>query len=307
MTPSGFPADLLAPPDPIALPLPPPAYPEGPDVRVLRGAVYALRDGTRPLELDLWLPPEGGPEPAPLVVLLHGGGWRKGMRGDLGPRLRGGRPGPPARLARAGLAVACPAYRLSGEAVHPAQLDDVTAALAWLRARAPELGVDPGRTVLWGESAGGHLAALAALTVPGTRGCVTWYAPTDLAALAADHAPGRYDPADPGTFEALMLGAPPAEAPERARAASPVAHVTPSAPPFLIMHGTADTRVPAAQGRRLAEALRAAGVRADLRPVEGADHLWAGIADEAVEECFTTSLAFVQEVVALWTRPPGLL
>jgi acetyl esterase/lipase len=58
-------------------------------------------------------------------------------------------------------------YRLSGEAVHPAQLDDVRAALRWLHARSGELALDTGRTVLWGESAGGHLAALAALTTTG--------------------------------------------------------------------------------------------------------------------------------------------
>ncbi|MCK2215708.1 alpha/beta hydrolase [Actinomadura sp. ATCC 31491] len=206
--------ELTAPPDPAALPLPAPAHPDGPGARLLRGAVYALRDGTRPLELDLWLP-AGAAGPAPLVVFLHGGGWRRGLRGDFGPRFRHWRPGPPALLAGAGFAVACPAYRLSGEAPYPAQLDDVRAALGWLRARAGELAVDAARTVVWGESAGGHLAALAALTEPGVRGCVAWYPPTDLAALAADH-DGPLDPADPGArTRPCCWAAPPPRTPGR--------------------------------------------------------------------------------------------
>ncbi|MCZ9343065.1 alpha/beta hydrolase, partial [Streptomyces sp. TRM76130] len=104
--------------------------------------------------------------PVPVVVFVHGGAWRTGLRDDLGPRFRDWAPGPFARLARAGFAVVCPDYRLSGEAPHPAQQDDLAALLAWLRARAADLGVDAARTVLWGESAGGHLAALTALTQP---------------------------------------------------------------------------------------------------------------------------------------------
>lgn len=295
---TGFPFELLAPPDPAVLPLPPAARPE-PGVRLLRGAVYHVHDGSRPLELDLWLPEET-PSPPPVIVFVHGGAWRTGLRGDMGLRFRSWRPGPFARLVRAGFAVACPSYRLSGEAAHPAQRDDLALALAWLRTRAGDLGLDTDRTVLWGESAGGHLAALTALTAPaGTvRGCVTWYAPSDLAALAEDHPPGRFDPSAPATFEALLLGAPPAEALEKARDASPVAHAAPQAPPFLILHGTDDDLVPFAQGRRLAEALRARGAEADLHPVEGANHLWVGISDEGVEECFARSLGFALRIAA---------
>ncbi|MFF5532897.1 alpha/beta hydrolase fold domain-containing protein [Streptomyces cinerochromogenes] len=294
----GFPRDLLAPPDPGHLPLPSPARPV-PGVRLLRGAVYAVPDGARPLETDLWLP-----EPArgavPVAVFVHGGAWRTGLRDDLGPRFRHWRPGPFARLALSGVAVACPDYRLSGEARHPAQLDDLRALLVWLRDRAGDLGIDPDRVVLWGESAGGHLAALTALTVPHgsagpatVRGCVTWYAPTDLTRLAEDHPPGRFDPHDPATFEALLLGAAPADAPGPARDASPALRVTPQAPPFLVLHGTRDELVPCAQGERLAEALRAARVPVDHVPVPGANHLWAGLTEDGVERCFARTAAFL--------------
>ncbi|GAA2489859.1 alpha/beta hydrolase [Streptomyces gobitricini] len=114
-------------------------------MRLLRGVPYAPRPRVRPLELDLWLPdePRG---PLPVVVFVHGGGWRTGTRTEMGPAFRHWRPGPFSRLARAGFVVASLDYRLSGEAVHPAQLEDVIAGLVWLDERAGELGVDTTRT-----------------------------------------------------------------------------------------------------------------------------------------------------------------
>ncbi|WAP53671.1 alpha/beta hydrolase [Streptomyces sp. S465] len=296
--PIPLPPHLLAPPDPAALPLPPPAAPAA-GVRLLRGAVYAIPDGSRPLTVDLWLP-EDAAGCVPVVVFVHGGAWRTGLRDDLGPRFRHWRPGPFARLAQAGFAVACPDYRLSGEAPHPAQADDLAAALAWLHTHAAGLGLDTARTVLWGESAGGHLAALTALTghtrtdTATITGCVTWYAPTDLPGLAEDRPPGAYDPHDPASFEAMLLGGAPADRPEAARDASPVTHVSTHAPPFLILHGTDDALVPARQSVRLAEALRAAGHHPDLHLVTGGNHLWVGLADEEVTDCYARTVDFAR-------------
>ncbi|MFB4426587.1 alpha/beta hydrolase fold domain-containing protein [Streptomyces sp. QL37] len=294
--PPSVPFSPPAPPDPAALPLPSPSRPAA-GVRLLRAAVYRLLEGRRPLELDVWLPEDTGTH-VPLVVFVHGGGWHTGLRDNMGPRLHSWQPGPFARLVRAGFAVACLDYRLSGEAHFPAQRDDVAAALRWLNTRAEELGVDASRTVLWGESAGAHLAALAALSaraegIAPVRGCVCWYVPSDLGALAEDHG-GRYDALDPGTYEARLLGAPAGADPERARAASPVAHVTAQAPPFLLLHGTADTAVPTRQSVRLADALREAGVPVELRLVEGAQHLWMGVPDEQVIDCFERSVEFTR-------------
>lgn len=285
-------AALLTSPAPAELPLPPAAHP-APGVRLLRGAVYsAPAGGIRPLELDLWLPEEQQ-GPLPVIVYIHGGGWRTGTRTEMGPRFRHWSPSPFACLARTGFAVASLDYRLTGEAIYPAQLEDVTAALAWLNARADALGLDTARTVTWGESAGAHLAALLALTVP-VGGCVAWYGPTDLTTLPAQSRPGAYDPADPTTREALLIGAAITKAPDRARAASPVTHVTADAPPFLILHGTDDALIPLAQGEQLAAALREAGAHVDFRPVPGADHVWAGLPDEDVEQCFTASVDFAR-------------
>ncbi|MFD3513384.1 alpha/beta hydrolase fold domain-containing protein [Streptomyces sp. NPDC058657] len=155
----------LRAPHPDRAPLPPAALVSaGPHtvVRNLRGVPYAEVEGSRPLELDLWLP--AGPGPAPLVLYVHGGAWRRGRRDDMGLATRDWNPGPLARIAAAGCAVAAVDYRLSGEAHFPAPLDDLRAARRWLALRADELGIDAARTVVWGESAGGHLASLLALT-----------------------------------------------------------------------------------------------------------------------------------------------
>ncbi|MER5946346.1 alpha/beta hydrolase [Streptomyces sp. NPDC001904] len=285
MTPAELRA-LITAPHPDVAPLPPAAERPG-GIRLLRGVPYAVPDGARPLELDLWLP--GTPGPAPLVLFVHGGAWRRGLRDDMGVATRSWDPGPFERLAAAGFAVACADYRLSGEATFPAPLEDLGAALRWLGVRAAELDVDPARTVVWGESAGGHLAALLALThrEPRLAGAVVWYGPADLTTARAP-----FDPADPATPEALLLGAAPREVPEAAAAASPVRQVHGAAPPFLVVHGEADTMVACSHGRDLAAALRAAGAPVELLTVAGADHGWYGLAPDEVERIFTRSVAF---------------
>jgi len=285
---------------PPALPLPPPAHAAplppalpGPNgTRVLLGVPFAALPGARPLELDLHLPAPGA-TPPPVVVFLHGGGWRLGSRHTAGPMYRDAAPTPFQRLAQAGVAVASVDYRLSGEATWPAQLHDAKAAVRWLRSRAGELGVDGDRIAAWGESAGGHLAALLGLTgddaalegdvgVTGPSSAVAavvaWYPPTDVRAVATDTGT---DPHDPGTREAQLLGAPVPDVPGAAAQASPVTHVSPAAPPFLLLHGAADRFVPCVQSERLYGALLEAGVEVELDVFEGADHMWLGSPDAA--------------------------
>nr|BFE80889.1 hypothetical protein GCM10020093_034900 [Planobispora longispora] len=152
-----------------SFPGPPPAGFPAPErspggARLLRGVEYAAPSGFRPLLLDLHLPAAEAHRPVPVVLFLHGGGWRTGSRGRFGPAFDSWRESPFDLLVRAGLAVASIDYRLSGEAVFPAQLHDGKAALRWLRSYGAGLGLDADRVVLWGESAGGHLAALLGLT-----------------------------------------------------------------------------------------------------------------------------------------------
>jgi acetyl esterase/lipase len=248
-------------------------------VRRVPDVVYGEVPGYRPLELDLYLPEgrsrTGGP--VPVIVHVHGGGWRRGSRRHPLPVLGADFFD---RLAAQGFAVAAIDYRLSGEARYPAPLDDVRTAIGWIGEYAAGYELDTGRVFLWGDSAGGHLALLAALTGAAAHGVVAWFPVTDLAGLPSDVADAGGIP-DPGpeSREALLLGAPASSVPGLAREASPVSHASAAAPPVLLMHGAADDLVPPAQSIRLAEALRAAGATADLELVPGATHMWNGASD----------------------------
>ena len=130
---------------------------------------YAEVIGFRPLELDLYLPPaatqaggrvrhdqasaaDGQPLPVPVVVHVHGGGWRRGSRRHPLPALGDGFY---RGLAAQGIAVAAIDYRLSGEARYPAAVDDVRAAVAWARTALPRYGLLPGPVALWGDPPAG--------------------------------------------------------------------------------------------------------------------------------------------------------
>jgi acetyl esterase/lipase len=258
--------------------------------RVLKGIQFSHPGGASPLLLDLYLPaglPAGSGFPA--VLHFHGGGWRTGERSSLGPTVDGFGLSPIEQLVDAGFVVASADYRLSTAATFPAQLLDAKAAIRWLRVHAAEYSVDPGRIYAWGDSAGGHLASLAGLTGgarnfhesgnntdDGVAAVAAWYPPTDLNRMgrqARADAIARAD--DPGSREALLIGAQPADAPDLAAAASPVTYVHPKAPPFLLVHGTADRYVPAAQSESFAAALEGAGAAVDLLLIDGADHMWS--------------------------------
>ncbi|BCB90394.1 alpha/beta hydrolase [Phytohabitans suffuscus] len=246
---------------------------------------YAEVVGYRPLRLDLHLP--AGTGPWPLVVWVHGGGWRTGDRRTLPETIA---PlGFFDRVRRRGYAVASVDYRLSAEARFPAPLHDVKAAVRWLRAHAGDLGLDADRFALWGESAGGHLAALAALTADsgdpaldgaagptGVSGAVhavvDWYGVSDLTAMDLEH---------PDSPAVALLGGRLPEVRPLAALASPTEHAHAGAPPFLCVHGTGDLVVPYSQSEHLAAVLHAYGARCDLHPVPGADHVFRGVDDVA--------------------------
>lgn len=272
---------------------------------VLTDLVFTERTGFRPLSLDLHLPEglsEG--EAAPVVLFLHGGGWRLGSRRMFVPHRSAEETF--GRITAAGFAVASADYRLSGEARFPAPVEDVLAAIDWLRDHGAEHGLDATRIVAWGESAGAHLAALAALDErAGLAGVVDWYGPSDLTALGGQLFPGdpaRFDE-DPTTREAGLLGGAVATRMEIARDASPALQAHAGAPPFLILHGEADHLVPFAQSRALADALAGVGADVELVPVPGASHFWQGVDD--LGPLFDRSLAFAGRVTAPDRGAPG--
>jgi acetyl esterase/lipase len=256
-----------------------------------REVVFAKRPGFRPLALDLHVPEN----PTALCVYLHGGGWRAGSRTEGPGNVRTWKPDFFAYAASTGLAVASVDYRLSGEASHPAQVDDVAAALDFLAAHRADFGVTTTRTVIWGVSAGGHLAALAALN-PAARiaAAVCWYPVTDLDALSKDIADaGGHPDRSARSREGAFLGAALDDVPGLAAAASPVNHVHPGAPPFLLLHGDADTAVPPRQSERLAEALRVAGATATVELIPGAGHMFPELDEPATRAVTDRSIRFL--------------
>ena len=232
------------------------------EVRVVRDVTYAARESGE-LKLDLYLPAE---VTAPPVLYIHGGGWSRGDKADGRNALF---------LAEAGRPVASVQYRLSPAARFPAQLNDCFAAALWLRVNAPRYGFEAERYGVVGESAGGHLAALLALTGDPARrpsAVVQLFCPTDLTRhVRQTRRPGR-QPSQ--SVQQLVGGDPTADPSARKLAdrASPITHVGPDAPPFLLVHGTADDLVDTDQTARFAEALRKAGNDVEIAWVPGAGH-----------------------------------
>lgn len=242
-----------------------------PGVRVRRD-IATVPTGHERQKLDLFVP--AGVRNPPVVVAIHGGAWMAGSKNDVDPV---------PFLAR-GLAVAAVGYRLSQHALFPAQIQDVKAAVRWLRAHAAEQGIDGARIGAWGPSAGGHLAAL--LGVAGdahgfdvgenagvssrVQAVVDLFGPTDFHQMDAHRPPTGMAPDE--LPEAKLVGGPIGQNRERVALANPVTHVRPGAPPFLIVHGNRDPLVPHHQSELLADALRKAGNAVSFYTVEGGGH-----------------------------------
>jgi acetyl esterase/lipase len=215
----------------------------------------------RPLLLDLYVPEKEGP--LPLVVAIHGGGWFTGSKKDY----------PPKRFLDRGYALASVEYRLSQEAPFPAQLEDVKAAVRWLRAHSSQYGLDPHRFGAFGHSAGGHLSALLGVTGGIQKYDVGEYlafssriqavaemaGPTDFVKLMEiENQVSDRTLVESGRAKAWvrLLGGEPLEDKKVLIAeASPVCSVDEEAPPFLIIHGKKDNVVDFFHSERLAEAL----------------------------------------------------
>ena len=265
-------------------------------VSVSRALPFAAIPGYRPLELDLHRP--AARHPLPVVIYLHGGGWRLGSRELVSPAFRDANPGLLTRLAAAGFVVAAVDYRLSGEARFPAQLEDTRRALDWVIANGAEHGADPARILLWGDSAGGHLAALAAMGTPPRpqlRGVVAWYPITDLLAIQADAEAAGGEPHDTADArETALLGGRIPDLQDKAREASPVTHAAAASAPFFLAHGTADLLSPYQQSVRLRDALLAEGKQVTLHTVEGAGHMWQGASHEQLDALLDATLTFLR-------------
>jgi acetyl esterase/lipase len=293
--------DLPAPPPPWELPLPPAVLHDG--IHILRGVRYVSEVGFRPVRMDLYLPAVG---PAPAVIFIHGGAWLFGDRDGVGPMYMTMVPDVFTALAQRGIAVASIDYRMTEEALFPAQLHDVAAAHRFVVARADELGVDASRLAVWGESAGGHLAMLLAfqqgdegalgatgapVPCPPLAGLVDWYGVADIRLPMGEALmPGP-------TPEERLVGGPIEEHPDLATAASPIAQVSAGAPPTLVVHGTGDTLVPIERSHEVVAALQGVGVDVEAVWIDGAQHAWLG-SPAAAEQALDATVAFLQRHLA---------
>ena len=227
------------------------------DVR--RDVEYARAGGER-LLLDAATPSAG---PSAAVILVHGGGWSQGSKANGIEPLAGA-------LAEAGIAWFSIDYRLAPKHVYPAQVEDVAAAVRFVADNADRFRVDRKRIFLAGFSAGGHLAALTAMSTKAGRelaGVMSFYGRMDL--VRGYETPGPAVAAIRG-----LLGLAPDAKPGHPllREASPILHIRPDLPPFLLVHGTADDTVPVEDSRRMCSALQRAGVACAFLPIEGGNH-----------------------------------
>lgn len=211
--------------------------------------------------LDLWVPE--GTKPAPLVLFVHGGGWKRGSKSNAMGRAL------PGHMLAQGYAFASIDYRLVPAATVEQQAADVAAALAYLLKRADALGIDRSRVVLTGHSAGAHLVALVGTDERYLRAAGLSFAdidgvmPNDGAAYDVPAQMAQAGRLMGGTYE-QALGTDPA----RQRALSPTLHASaPNAPAFLLIHVQREDGV--AQNQALAEALRRAGTAVEVGSFPG--------------------------------------
>lgn len=195
--------------------------------------------------LDVWRRPDV-PGLTPVLIQIHGGGWSIGDNRTQGVPLM-------THMSEAGWTCVAPRYRLSPRATWPEHLEDVSAAIAWVRANIERFGGDPSFIALTGGSAGGHLAALAGLTCsPPVQAVVPFYGIYDW--IDRDH---ENNPAVHHLLERHVVKRRATEAPDMFRSASPIEHVNQEAPPFLVLHGTNDSLLHAKPARRFVDRLRA--------------------------------------------------
>lgn len=218
-------------------------------------------------KLDIYLPDEGD-GPFPVILSIHGGAFKSGDKGDnqVMPMLEG---------LKRGYAIVSINYRLSQEAIFPAQIYDVKAAVRWVRANAKQYKLNPDKIAAWGGSAGGHLSAMV-----GTSGnvkeledmsqgnadqssriqaVVDWFGPTDF--LKMDEQLKESKVNNPQTHsiadspESQLIGRNLTDAPDLVKAANPETYITKDDPPFFIQHGLIDNLVPYQQSVNLAKKL----------------------------------------------------
>lgn len=236
-------------------------------------------------KLDIYLP-NAGDGPFPVIVSIHGGAFKMGDKAD-------GQLTPVLEALKHGYAVVSVNYRLSGEAIFPAQIQDVKAAIRFVRANAKAYKFNPDKIATWGGSAGGHLAAMAGTTGDVTlfddaslgnagqssrvQAVVDWFGPIQFDQMDAQlRASGKgvpdHDAAN--SPESELVGKQITQAANLVKRASPATYISPNDPPIFIEHGTEDQLVPTEQSKNFyADLVKVMGKdRVTLTLLTGARH-----------------------------------
>ncbi len=242
---------------------------------LVKDVPYASPGGVE-LLLDVYVPKLTGPLPA--VMVVHGGAWRSGSKGQLAKYARD--------LAARGMVTFDINYRLSPKHKFPAQLEDCQAALKWIRKHAEDYKVDPRRIGAIGYSAGGHLVALmGVIGVPGDPK----HPETDtrLSVVCAGGAACDFRDVEPNNWGLeFWLGGSRKEVPKQYLEASPMAFINEAAPPMFFYNGTSDVLVKYQQAQAMSKALKAVGVETQFVPLDGMGHILAAIHPPTLEKAY---------------------
>lgn len=271
-------------------------------VSVLSDIEYAKPNGYS-LKLDLYRP-KNIKGKLPVVVFVHGGGWKNGSKNSARTRA--------SWLAQHGFAVAGISYRLTDVAQWPAQIDDCYTAVRWLRQHADQYQLDADHIGAWGTSAGAHLVALMGTrTYPGkenissrVQAACDWFGPTELLTMPPNNVGNGRTEADIARSNgAKLLGATVRDIPDIARDASALDQVSKDDAPFLIMHGDADPGVPLTQSTKFHKKLLKHGIPAQLHIIKGAGH--GGPQFNTPEAKEIVRLFFEKQLKPNWSQGPG--
>lgn len=210
-----------------------------------------------------------------LIVWIHGGAWHSGSKEN-----------PPLNLLGNGYALASVNFSLSTEKIFPAQVQEIKAAIRFLRANAGKYGYRPDKIVIWGSSSGGHLASLVATTnnnkdlegdlgqyigtSSSVQGCIDYFGPTNFLTILNQSTPHGLNVRLPAL--AILLGKPVEQATTLAKLASPVYQVDAGDPPMFIVHGEQDGQVPINQSIELMSAYKTNKLKVQMEFIPYAGH-----------------------------------
>lgn len=263
----------------------------------IRDNIAFSRRGDQPLEAILYCPTQPAQAPYPIIIWVHGGGWRHGTRHNNREICE--------TIAENGFICLSIDYRMSHEAVFPAQIQDCKCAVRYVRANAEKMNASPGKIGVWGLSAGGHLVALLGTSEgvqefegdggwpdesSAVQAVCDWFGPTDLSQMPKSQR--EFDNGDPSP-ESLLIGGAIQDNPDKVQKANPITYISDSTPPFYIAHGTADSVVPFNHSELIHAALVEQGIDVTFEKLENAGHGGPGF--EADSSLFERCIEFFRQ------------